>query len=87
VAESHQEIIGELLKWYIDVLNGVHDGVGDDPTHLPLMCLGWNSPAYREHSMAPLPAGDAEPLSCSSAGFVWMLLPVKPARSDLRITS
>jgi hypothetical protein len=65
VAESHrQEIIGELLRWYIDVLNGVRDGVGDDPTHLLLMCRAWNSPAYRElERLLPL-LTDAEP-SCT----------------------
>ncbi len=62
MAESHrQEIIGELLRWYIDVLNGVRDGVGDDPTHLPLMGRAWNSTAYREiERLLPLLA-EAEP--------------------------
>ena len=38
MAESHRhEIIEQLLAWYVDVLHGVRDGVGDDPIHLPLM--------------------------------------------------
>ena len=62
MAESHrQEIIGELLRWYIAVLNGVRDGVGDDPTHLTLMGRAWNSTAYREiERLLPLLA-EAEP--------------------------
>jgi hypothetical protein len=62
VSESHrQQIITTLLDWYVDVLNGVRDGVGDDPTHLPLMCSAWNSPAYRElERLLPLLA-EAEP--------------------------
>lgn len=62
MAESHrQEIITALLEWYVDVLNGVRDGVGDDPIHLPLRCRAYNSPAYRElERLLPLLA-EAEP--------------------------
>lgn len=44
VADRREEVITTLLEWYVDVLNGVRDGIGDDPTHLPLMCAAWNHP-------------------------------------------
>jgi hypothetical protein len=48
LASRREEIIGELLNWYVDVLNGVRDGIAADAISLPLMCRAYNSPACRQ---------------------------------------